>query len=128
MKKIAIYMMTMVFTLAFGLAYAGEQLNNGVTDFTGRSYETLELNPAIAVNSFESSGAAGLRAGDYEVANAVTDFSGRSYDTFEIGPSAAGNSVEGESAGGLHMEQAVNKASHEGVGTTRTYDTLPVAW
>lgn len=119
MKKIAIYMMTMVFTLAFGLAYAGEQLN-GVTDFTGRSYETLELNPAIAVNSFESSGAGSLRAGDYEVSNSVTDFSGRSYDTFEIGPSASG--------GGLRKGQEVNKASHEGVGTSPTYDTTPMVW
>jgi hypothetical protein len=118
MKKIAIYMMTMVFTLALGLAYAGEHVNNGVTDFTGRSYETLELNPAIAVNSFESSGAGSLRAGDYMAANGVTDFSGRSYDSFEIGPSAAG--------GGLRKGQEVNKASHEGVGTSPTYDTTPI--
>jgi hypothetical protein len=121
MKKIAIYMMTMVFTLAFGLAYAGEQLNNGVTDFTGRSYDTLEPNPAIAVTGIESSGAGGLRTGDHGVSNGVTDFSDRSYDTFEIGPSAAGN-------GGLHKVQEVNKASHEGVGTTRSYDTIPMAW
>jgi hypothetical protein len=122
MKKIAIYMMTMVFTLAFGLAYAGEQLNNGVTDFTGRSYETLEPNPAITVNSIESSGAGGLRAGENEILNNdVTDFSGRSYDTFEIGPSAAGNR-------GQHRLQAVNKASHEGVGTTLSYDSVPMAW
>jgi hypothetical protein len=122
MKKIAIYMMTMVFTLAFGLAYAAEHLNNSVTDFTGRSYDTLELNPAIAVNSIESSGAGGLRAGASEIFNnGVTDFSGRSYDTFEIGPSAAGN-------GGLRKGQDANKASHEGVGTSPSYDTLPMVW
>ena len=85
MKKIAIYMTTMVFSLAFGLVYAGEQLNNGVTDFTGRTYDTREPNPAIAVDSFKSVGADGLRTGEYEASNGVTDFSGRSYDTFEIG-------------------------------------------
>src|SRR5512147_2444299 len=106
MKKIAIYMMTIGFTLAFGLAYAGEQLNNGVTDFTGRSYEALEIGSALAVSSVESSGAGGLRTSENEIINnGVTDFSGRSYDTFEIGPSAAGNSVEGQSAGGLRKEQ-----------------------
>ena len=118
MKKIAIYMMTMGFTFVFGLVYAGEQLNNGVTDFTGRSYETLELTPATAMNNFESAGAGGLRTGDYVVSNGVTDFSGRSYDTFEIGPSTAGN-------GG--MRQEANKASHEVVGTT-SYDTTPMVW
>ena len=122
MKKIAIYMVTMGFTLVFGLVYAGEQLNNGVTDFTGRSYDTLELNPATTVNSIESSGPGGLRAGASEIFNnGVTDFSGRSYDTFEIGPSAAGN-------GGLRKGQDANKTSHEGVGTSPSYDSVPMAW
>jgi hypothetical protein len=65
----------------------GMVLSNGITDFTGRSYDTLSdigiASPdASRVSSVEGSHAGGLRtAGSGNRAfNGITDFTGRSYD------------------------------------------------
>jgi hypothetical protein len=115
-------------TGAGGFRAGDNELFNGVSDFSGRSYDTFEMAPVAAVNSVEGSGAGGIRADDEELFNGVSDFSGRSYDTFEIVTAAAGNSVEGEGAGGLREGQEANKASHEGVGTTPSYDNFQMDW
>jgi hypothetical protein len=80
----------MIFALTLGSAYAVElnkELYNGVTDFTGRSYDTFEITPMNEVKGIEGASAGGLRTGEAakELYNGVTDFTGRSYDTFEIG-------------------------------------------
>lgn len=100
MKKTIIYTFAMVFVAAFGTAYAADY--NGVTDFSGKSYDAFEIAPIPAM-SVEGVSAGGLRASDRELYNGVTDFSGRSYDTHEIGMAGTGamRSVEGISAGGV---------------------------
>ena len=127
MKKIT-YMtmaMTMVFGLGLGLAYAG---GNGVTDFTGRTYDTLEIAPAASIehNAFEGAAAGGIRlaAIDTEqIHNGVTDFSGRTYDVLEISAApSVENVAEGSAAGGLRRNLAGEESS------VRTYDSLETTW
>jgi hypothetical protein len=105
MKKILFSITSMVFVLTLGTAYAadmaGKGLGNGITDFTGRSYESFDIGPAHAMDSVEGVSAGGLRVADKELNNGITDFSGRSYEAFDIGPAHDMNSVEGVSAGGL---------------------------
>ena len=123
MKKIIIITITMVFGLALGLAYAG---GNGVTDFAGRTYDTLEISPILGVahGAFEGSAAGGIRlaASDTEqLYNGLTDFSGRTYDTIEISKAPAeGNIAEGSAAGGLRRNLAGEESS------VRTFDSLPI--
>lgn len=87
MKKMMVLMITVVFTLTLGLAYAGEELQNGVTDFTGRSYDTFEIGPADAVGSVESISAGGLRekaSADKPVHEAID--TGRISETLPMNP------------------------------------------
>jgi len=63
MKKIMLLTMTMVFTVALGVAYAGNQF----TDIPGKTYDTTwDLNPVFGGNvrsgSVEGSSAGSLRA------------------------------------------------------------------
>lgn len=102
--------------LGFGIAYAGSALNNGVTDFSGKTYDRLEISAAAgAGNVHEGSAAGGVRLTENETVklhNAVTDFSGRSYDTFEISTAPADNSVaEGSGAGGPRRNLAAEETS-----------------
>jgi hypothetical protein len=126
MKKIVLFSIAMVFVVSLGAYAAGF---NGVSDFTGRSYDNFEIGPAAAPNSVESTNAGGLRAGDkgvytdkelYNVSN------GKSYDMFEIELMTDQKSVEGQSSGGLREPQGANKASREGIGTSRSYDLPPM--
>lgn len=119
MKKIIIIAMTMVLTLALGLAYAGDESYNGVTDFTGRSHDTFWIDRADAANNIEGASAGGLRVENRPLYNGVTDFTGRSYDTIEIGSADAISSVEGVNAGGLREKGWVS-------GTGHSYDSLPM--
>lgn len=100
-------MAAMLFVLGFGVAYAGG-LHNGVTDFSGRSYDTFEIGqtaPVVADNAYESSAPGSKRmveGGVGEVSNGITDFSGRSHDTFEIEHGLSDSRVvEGSAAGSL---------------------------
>jgi hypothetical protein len=111
-KRMTILMLTMAFMLTLGTAYASEGLYNGVTDFTGRSYEDFELARADADNSVESENAGGMREEGKPLYNGVTDFTGRSYDNFEIGMAGEVTTVEDISAGGLREK---DKAPHNGV-------------
>ena len=126
MKKITYMTMAMVFGLGLGLAYAG---GNGVTDFTGRTYDTLETSHAMGVEhgAYEDGAAAGgirLAENDTEqIHNGITDFSGRTYDTVELNPSPAfSNIAEGSAAGGLRRNLAGEESS------VRTFDSLEVVW
>lgn len=125
MKRIFAIMGAALFMLGFGIAYAG---GNGVTDFTGKTYDTLEIAPAVNVehNAFESSAAGGIRLAEIDkdqLHNGVTDFSGRTYDTIEVGPATSGgNFVEGSAAGGLRQNLAGEESS------VRTYDSLDSGW
>jgi hypothetical protein len=111
MKKIIYITMTMVFGLALGLTYAED---NGVTDFTGKSYDMFEIGPAADISHVEGSAAGGLRAGETieKLHNGVTDFTGKSYDTFEISQAPSDSNVaEGSAAGGLRQNWAGEKTS-----------------
>ena len=125
MKKITYMTMAMVFGLGLGLAYAG---GNGVTDFTGRTYDTLEIAPAASYehNAFEGTAAGGIRlveSDNGKLHNGVTDFSGRTYDTLETSTApSVENFVEGSAAGGLRRNLAGEKSS------ARSYDSLEMVW
>ena len=128
MKKIFAIMGAALFMLGFGIAYAGSGLNNGVTDFTGKTYDVLEMAPAAGIehNVFESSAAGGVRLAENDkeqLHNGITDFSGRTYDMLEISAApSVGNFAEGSAAGGLRRNLAGEKTS------VRTYDSLEIVW
>ena len=123
MKKISLFTMTMIFVLGFGAAYAAD---NGITDFSGRAYDTFEIAPIAEVNSVEGVSAGGLRSDDIQIDNGVTDFSGRAYDTFEIGLADSGMSVEWESAGGMRAgDEPLYNGTTDFSG--RSYDTFDLA-
>jgi hypothetical protein len=77
----------MIFTITIGVAYAmegGIVLSNGVTDFSGRSYDIGTAAPEAMEAAFvESSHAGGFRAEEpgIELFNGATNFSGRTNDT-----------------------------------------------
>jgi hypothetical protein len=123
MIKLLILTLSMVFVLALGTAYAESM--NGVTDFTGGTYESLGAVPAEpAVEMIESSGsgAGGLRD-SAEIANGITDFSGGTYES--LGAVPAEPAVEqydssGSGAGGLRESTDIINGVTDFSG--RTYD------
>ena len=127
MKKTFAIMGASLFMLGFGIAYAGG-LNNGVTDFSGNTYDVLEsaFTTGTVSDIHEGMAAGGVRLMEIDkdqLHNGVTDFSGRTYDVIEISEApAAGNVAEGSAAGGLRQNFAGEKSS------VRTYDSLPIAW
>lgn len=104
MKKTLIAAIAMVAATGLGTAYAG--LGNGVTDFTGKSYDVFEIAPAADMKAYESS-AAGSRRDAGELYNGVTDFTGRSYDRFEIQAARPMEPVIEGSAAGSKRELGV---------------------
>lgn len=121
MKRISVYAMTMVFVLALGTAYAADY--NGITDFTGRAYDTFAIGPVGEANSVEGVSAGGERAGELQVGNGVTDFSGKAYDTFEIDV-RPDRSVERMSAGGMRAEGELGNGITDFSGKAR--DTFEI--
>ncbi len=140
MKKTMIsFAMITVLALTFGAAYAmegGIELYNGITDFSGRSYDNVpDFGPAanaVVDTGEESSAAGGLRSDEpgIELNNGITDFSGRSYDMVPaFGPAAEsemyGETVESANAGGRRSDESVDSISN---GITnfsgKSYDTL----
>jgi hypothetical protein len=128
MKKIFAIMGAALFMLGFGIAYAGSGLNNGVTDFTGKTYDVLETAPAAVIGHtvFGGSAAGGILLVENdkgELHNGITDFSGRTNDTLEISTApSVGNFAEGSAAGGLRRNLAGEKSS------VRSYDSLEMVW
>jgi hypothetical protein len=82
MKKLTIYTITMVFAVLFSVAYAydgGKTMINGITDFSGRTVDTLsDLNPGAMDNAFvEGSSAGGIREPGAVLYNGITIFNGK---------------------------------------------------
>lgn len=121
MKNILTVSLIAAFVLTFASAYAGV-LDNGVTDFTGRSYDNHEIGlvkDEMAV--IEGSAAGGARI-DKELWNGVTDFSGRTYDRFEIAvPGEKMDVLESSAAGGARMDKKLANGVTDFSG--RSYDT-----
>jgi len=129
MKKIILYTITMVFALTLSVAYAyedGKIMINGITDFTGRTADTLyDLNPvgpgAMDNPYMEGSSAGGIRSAEPAAGscNGVTIFNGKGASThvdvvnlnyaFTASGFACntmkGAVVEGSSAGGIRSEE-----------------------
>ena len=121
MKKILLYAITMVFAVAFSVAYAGEEgkvIHNGITDFAGRTIDTLsDLSLAApGAMAVEGANAGGIRE-ERPVAewyNGVTVFSGKGISTrtdldeyFAAAYPAEMKAevVESSNAGGIRMEE-----------------------
>ncbi len=131
--------MIMVFALTLGAAYAMEgdrELDNGITSFTGLTYDTVSGIGPVAVGEaetpVESSAAGGMRSDEPGIAlgNGITDFSGLSYDVIAgPGPIVSGEmygeTLESGSTGGLRSEGPADAVSN---GITnfsgKSYDTL----
>lgn len=108
MKRMISILMTAAFVLGFGTATYAAGLSNGITDFSGRSYDTFEIVPGhsalAAVEGTQDAWVAGY--------NGATDFSGRAYDTFVIGMPTDTNSGEGMAAGGLRVDSGPGVVSN----------------
>ncbi len=130
--------MMMVFALTLGVAYAmeGIDLSNGITNFTGLTYDTVSGLGPVAVGeeeaAVESSAAGSMRSDEPGIVlgNGITDFTGLSYDVIAgPGPVASGEMYadvpERGSAGGLRSEEPADAVSN---GITnfsgKSYDTL----
>jgi len=92
----------MIFAFVIGTAYAESM--NGVTDFSGLTYDSLVVIPEESNSAMiESSGAGGLSDPIEGTSNGVTDFSGLTYDSLVVIPEESNDAmIEGSGAGGLH--------------------------
>jgi len=87
MKKILAYAVTMVFAVAISAAYGyeeGKVMHNGITDFAGKTIDTLsDLSLAGPAMEVEGANAGGIReeAPVAEWHNGVTVFSGKGIST-----------------------------------------------
>ncbi|HEY6011340.1 MAG TPA: hypothetical protein VIX18_07725 [Nitrospirota bacterium] len=147
MKKIMILTIAIAAVLTIGAAFAGmvearggDLMLNGVTNFSGLSYDTpsdaWNIGPAAAERDvIEGSSAGGLRVGDDEIHafNGVTNFTGKSYDTtsdaWNIGPMdrevvAKANEVTGSAAGGLR-EGGMKPYNGVTDFSGKSYDSIP---
>ena len=121
MKKILLYAITMVFAVAISTAYAyeeGKVMNNGITDFAGKTIDTLsDLSPAVpGAMEVEGANAGGIReeGAGVEWFNGVTIFNGKGISTrtdlddyFAAAYPADMKApvVESSNAGGIRMEE-----------------------
>ena len=129
---------TMVFALTLGAAYAMEgdrELDNGITSFTGLTYDTVSGIGPVAVGevetAVESSAAGGMRSDEPGIAfgNGITDFSGLSYDVIAgPGPIVSGEMygeiLESGNAGGLRSEEPAEVSNGITNFSGKSYDTL----
>ena len=121
MRKTGILLIAVVFTFAFGLAYAyAGDMQNGVTDFSGTTHDLLLPSAGIAAHSIEGVSAGGLRTEGETFFNGVTDFTGTTHDTLEMNAGVTTNSVEGENAGGLRQKASYGASANNDV----SYDSL----
>ena len=121
MKKILLYAIAVVFAVAFSVAYAGEEgrvMNNGITDFAGRTIDTLSDLSLVGPGAMEVEGAnaGGIREEGPGAVwyNGITVFSGKGIGTRTDldGAFAAafpadmkGAVVESANAGGIRSEE-----------------------
>lgn len=125
MKKIILYTITMIFAGALSMAYAhedGKMMINGITDFTGRTVDSLyDINPvgpsAMEGAYVEGANAGGLRSVEpaAHLYNGVTIFNGKGVSTrsdfdyaFTVGVFAGEMKdavVESSNAGGIRLEE-----------------------
>ena len=121
MKKLLFASMLMLFVFSLGTAYA-ESLN-GITDFSGSTYDSFVAIPEESdAAMLEGSGAGGLDAASEGISNGVTDFSGNTYDSFVAIPEESnGAQLEGSGAGGMRdATEGVSNGITDFSG--RTYD------
>jgi hypothetical protein len=121
MKKILLYAVTMVFTVAISAAYGyeeGKVMNNGITDFAGKTIDTLsDLSlggpDAMAV---EGANAGGIRSEEpvAEWHNGVTVFNGKGISTrtdldeyFAAAFPGEMKAVESSNAGGIREAEPI---------------------
>ncbi len=115
MKKIALLAITIAFVAAFSVAYAGGA-ENGVTDFTGKSYDEVPVfssvgSSAMLSDSIESTNAGGLRSADLGIEtmnNGITDFTDRSYDAVpDFGPGISSGKLHSTVKSAARLPEAV---------------------
>lgn len=115
MKKLALFVFTFVFAAAFGVAYAGGA-GNGITDFTGKSYDEVPVfssvgSSAMLSDSIESTNAGGLRSADLGIEtmnNGITDFTDRSYDAVpDFGPAVSSGKLHSTVKSAARLPEAV---------------------
>jgi hypothetical protein len=118
MKKTIIYITAMVFTIALGAvsAKAADKLYNGVTDFSGRTYDSGMIAGIAPVAPIEHVSVGGLWIEEPTATawNGVTNFAGGVYDSgaiAELEPAGVmiASSVERSSAGGLRMDKKADE-------------------
>ena len=135
MKKIILLTAAMSLALAWSAFQVdamtamagGTEIHNGVTDFSGQSYDSPGISPSEASSGWVEHEAAGGYRGEENKAlyNGATDFTGRTYDSIEIGPaSEAGGWVESMGPGG-YREEEMNQKLYNGVSdfSGRSYDS-----
>lgn len=141
MKKIMTYTITMVFAVALSVAYAyedGKAMNNGITDFTGRTIDTLSdlsvVGPGAAYVEGAKAGGIRLEGPVAEWKNGITVFSGKGISTgtdldeafaaaFPVEMKAA--MVESSNAGGMRPDEP-GLVLYNGITdfSGNTYDSL----
>jgi hypothetical protein len=140
MKKILLYAITMVFAVAISAAYGyeeGKVMNNGITDFAGKTIDTLSDLSLVGAEAMEVEGAnaGGMReeAPVAEWHNGVTVFSGKGISTrtdldeyFAAAFRGEMKAVESSDAGGIREAAEPIPVLPNGITdfSGNTYDSL----
>ncbi len=119
MKKTVLFLFALVFVAGLGTAYPADF--NGVTDFSGRSYDTfvIETGSGAAAAAYEGSAAGSKRM--------IEDLNntGKSNDTFEIEMiDSGGKRVKEGAAPGSLRQMKRNYAGKE--SSVKAYDTFEI--
>jgi hypothetical protein len=115
MKMIFTMIAVVSFALSFGIAYADIGTHNGVTDFSGKTCDSLQLAPAASTmrGAIEGSAAGSMRA---EQSASQLSNGGNHYDTLSGGQPVADDPVMETS-----RKNWAGKAS-----SVRNYDTFEI--
>jgi hypothetical protein len=139
MKKILLYAITMVFAVALSVAYAyeeGKVMHNGITDFAGRTIDTLSDLSLVGPDAMavEGANAGGIREEPVaEWHNGVTVFSGKGIGTrtdldeyFAAAFRGEMKAVESSDAGGIREAAEPIPVLPNGITdfSGNTYDSL----
>ncbi len=109
--KMTAYLMALMLVVAVGTVAAA---SNGITDFSGASYDRGDIGLALVpMNSMSGVSAGGLRVEGSELYNGITDFIGGTNPDFDIAKLLKkSNRAAGESAGGMRVNVP---AAHNGI-------------